>query len=135
MIYTLLSRNFDVEIYALFPQFFVTEKQTPQTFTLLECMIYSPHDFKHFCIQFWKCWILHKQKWFRYVWLWFASNRCKKEQKREAQEPEPMDNEGWKKCNKSQKVDFLTKRPSKFWYTYLFVLSYCVQIFGSWNIH
>ena len=31
-----------VEIYALFPQIFcVTEKQTPQTYSLLECMNFS----------------------------------------------------------------------------------------------
>ena len=38
MIYTLLSQNFDVKIYALFPNFFLTEKQTPRTLSLLECM-------------------------------------------------------------------------------------------------
>ena len=30
--------KFDVQIYALFPQFFLTEKAIPQTFSLLECM-------------------------------------------------------------------------------------------------
>jgi hypothetical protein len=29
----------DARIYALFPQFFFTEKAVPQTFSLLECMI------------------------------------------------------------------------------------------------
>ena len=29
----------DARIYALFPQFFLTEKVVPQTFSLLECMI------------------------------------------------------------------------------------------------
>ena len=38
MINALLLQDFDVEIYALFPQFFVTQKQTPQTFLFLECM-------------------------------------------------------------------------------------------------
>ena len=39
MIYALLSRNFDVEINALFRNFLVTEMQTLQTFFfLLECM-------------------------------------------------------------------------------------------------
>ena len=28
----------DARIYALFPQFFLTEKAVPQTFSLLECM-------------------------------------------------------------------------------------------------
>ena len=28
----------DTRIYALFPQFFLTEKAVPQTFSLLECM-------------------------------------------------------------------------------------------------
>ena len=39
MIYALLLQNFNVKIYALFSAiFFVTKKQTPQTFSLLECM-------------------------------------------------------------------------------------------------
>ena len=38
MIYALLLQNFDVRIYALFPQILETEKWTPQTFSLLECM-------------------------------------------------------------------------------------------------
>ena len=38
MIYALLSRNFDVRIYAFFRRFLKTEKWTPQTFSLLECM-------------------------------------------------------------------------------------------------
>ena len=29
----------DARIYALFPQFFLTEKAVPQTFSLLECML------------------------------------------------------------------------------------------------
>ena len=29
----------DAQIYALFPQFFLTEKAVPQTFSLLECVI------------------------------------------------------------------------------------------------
>ena len=29
----------DARIYALFPQFFFTEKAVPQTFSVLECMI------------------------------------------------------------------------------------------------
>ena len=28
----------DARIYTLFPQFFLTEKEVPQTFSLLECM-------------------------------------------------------------------------------------------------
>ena len=39
LIYVRLPRNFNVEIYALFRRFFVTEKQTPQTVSLLECML------------------------------------------------------------------------------------------------
>ena len=31
----------DARIYALFPQFFLTEKAVPQTFLLLECMLPS----------------------------------------------------------------------------------------------
>ena len=30
--------KYDARIYALFPQFFLTEKAVPQTFSLLECM-------------------------------------------------------------------------------------------------
>ena len=30
--------KYDARIYALFPQFFSTEKAVPQTFSLLECM-------------------------------------------------------------------------------------------------
>ena len=31
----------DARIYALFPQFFLTEKAVPQSFSLLECMIFQ----------------------------------------------------------------------------------------------
>ena len=31
--------NNDAQIYELFPQFFLTEKAVPQTFSLLECMV------------------------------------------------------------------------------------------------
>ena len=37
----------DARIYALFPQFFLTEKAVPQTFSLLECMV-VPLPVQHF---------------------------------------------------------------------------------------
>ena len=40
MIYALLSKNFVVDTYALFPQTFETEKQTPQTFVAFR--MYEP---------------------------------------------------------------------------------------------
>ena len=40
MIYAPLSQNIFVKIYEIFHQMFETEKQTPQTFSLLECMIF-----------------------------------------------------------------------------------------------
>ena len=38
MIYALLTQNFVMRIYVLFPQIFKTEKQNPQTFLLFGCM-------------------------------------------------------------------------------------------------
>ena len=35
----------DARSYALFPQFFLTEKAVPQTFSLLECMNDRGHDY------------------------------------------------------------------------------------------
>ena len=38
MLYALLSRKFVAVIYALFTQFFWTEKQNPQSLSLFGCM-------------------------------------------------------------------------------------------------
>ena len=61
----------DAPIYALYPQFFLTEKAIPQTFSFLECMIWTPPNKLQYAL-FWSQSFLFWQKLYR--WQSFIHN-------------------------------------------------------------